>query len=857
MNTHRYDMPADETPNALLDWAMEGMLVVMLAFMPLAFGAVHAWSELVVVLLAAGMSVALGIKLLLSPRTRFAWSWAYPPLAAFLVVATVQLMPLPASLVGVISPHTVSLRTELLSDLPDSESLLSSMPLSFYPRATRHDLRLVLAVAAVFVVVVNLYREPARIKRLLAAIAVIGGGIALLALAQDLAGNGKIYWFVPCYGLARSGPFVNHSHYGQFMNLSIGAALALLLVRVHEAFADGAVTPARVAERLSSSENRTTKLLLAIIVLGIATVFISLTRGGMISMLIAAGFTTVVLSWRQSLRGPGWIMVLLILGAFICILYVGFDEVYDRLATLQQIDRAESGRWQIVKDIAVAWTRFPIFGVGLGTHAAVYPMFDRSTISAWPTHAENEYAQVAEEMGLVGVLALTFFGIVVWMSYARSMNISSPPIRSAAYGLGFGLLAIQIHSLTDFGQHLPANAMLSAVFCGLLIALTRVGERDPERSMSPTRWMAAATLRAAALVVTAGVFAWSILGAGRARTAESHWTKVLAAEPHIEAMQWRMSEQAYDCLFTHAAAATEAEPDNIHYRHWLSAYRWLSLAPYADPNTGVLNAEALPWVRQIVEDLHAIRPLCPTFGATYCLAGEIEKYVLADPDGTRHIRTGYRLAPCDSTACFAAARCDADEGRPEEAFEKLSRAVQLDDSLFQRAVTMCINGLGRGDLALGLAGDDPGRLAYAGNALTASNDVVAASAASESLPDASESRDLVSQAATRAFEQLKRRCERSDAPASAHASLAGYYRREGNIEAAIRQYRRALMKDYDQIGWHYALAQLLAAEDRVDDAMREARICLRLRPDHAAAKRLIEQLSIHPRVVGQSLSSME
>jgi len=264
----------------------------------------------------------------------------------------------------------------------------------------------------------------------------------------------------------------------------------------------------------------------------------------------------------------------------------------------------------------------------------------------------------------------------------------------------------------------------------------------------------------------------------------------------------------------------------------------------------------LPWARQIVEDLHAIRPLCPTFGATYCLAGEIEEFVLADPDGARHIRTGYRLAPCDSTACFAAARCDADEGRPEEAFEKLSRAVQLDGSLFQRAVAMCIDGLGRGDLALGLAGDDPGRLAHAGNALTASNDVPA-STAPEILSDASDSRDLASQAATRAFEQLKRRCERSDAPASAHASLAGYYRREGDGEAAIRQYRRALMKDYDQIGWHYALAQLLAAEDCVDDAMREARICLRLRPDHPAARRLIEQLSIHPRVVGQSLSSME
>jgi len=829
---------------------LEGTLYAMLAFMPLAFGTVNAWSEQIVVLLAAGVSVIFGIKLVLSPQNRFAWSWAYVPAAVFLLVAAIQLAPLPASVVGAVSPGTASLKTDLLGDLPDSQSLLSSMTLSFYPRATRHDLRMALAVASVFVVVVNFYRSSARIKRLLAAVTAIGGGIALLALAQDLAGNGKIFWSVPtCADAANSGPFINHSHYGQFMNLSIGAALALLLVRLHESFAGRTVTPARIAQYFGSPESRTTRLLLAMIVLAVATVFVSLTRGGMISMLIAAAFTTLMLSWRRSLRGRGWIMVLLALGAFVCVLYAGFDEVYDRLATLPKINQVEGGRWQVVKDIALAWTRFPIFGVGLGTHEVVYPMFDRSTIAALAMHAENEYAQAAEETGAAGLLALACFGVMIWRSYARSTNAGSAPISSAAYGLGFGLMAILIHSLSDFGQHLPANAMLSAVSCGLLVVLARAAGTNDGKSAPRRTWLLV-PVRAAMLALTIGVLAWSLQGANGARVAESHWNKVLAAQPHIEAIQWRLPKEAHDYLFTHAVGAMAAEPDNVQYRHWFNAYKWLSLASSADPNTGVLNAEALPQAREIVQGLHTARALCPTFGASYCLAGEIERFVLMDPHGAAHIRTGYRLAPCDSTACFAAARCDAEEGRHEEAFGKLLRAVQLNDRLFAQSVGMCVDALRRPDLAVTLAADNPSRLAYVSNAL-ATSDRAASPSYSRGMAGMS---DTASQAETKAFEQLKRQCERSDAPAAAHAALANYYQRKGEPDAAIQQYRRALMKDYDQVGWHYALAKLLADAGQVDDAMREARVCLRLRPDHADAKRLIGRLVTRPRTTAQPLS---
>ena len=448
MKENRINLSVIDAPVSHFDKIIEWLLILLLAFMPLAFGAVEAWSEQVVVALAAAISLCFLLKLIIEKNARFIWSWAYVPVAIFILVAVVQLIPLRTSLVTAISPNTAATKAELLDDLPNSNALLRLMTLSFYPNATKHNLRLVLSIAAVFVVIVNIYRRPDQIKHLLGAIAIIGGSIATLALAQDLFGNGKIYWFVsPGAGLAHSGTFVNHSHYGQFMNLSIGAALGLIMVKIHETFTGQKVTVAFIFEYLSSPAAKVIWFLLAIIIIGVATVFVSLTRGGMVSMLIAAGFTTLILISRRSLKGRGWIMVLMALGAFICVLYVGFDAVYDRMATLQELHQYE-GRWQIVKDLSVSFKRFPVLGTGLGAHEVVYPMFDRSTTPSLASHAENEYAQAAEETGLIGLAALVVFGIVVWISYVRNAKSGSIPIRSAAYGLGFGLLAIMLHSLS-------------------------------------------------------------------------------------------------------------------------------------------------------------------------------------------------------------------------------------------------------------------------------------------------------------------------------------------------------------------------------------------------------------------------
>lgn len=816
------------------DRVIESLVIGLLAFMPLAFGAVEAWSEEVVVAIAAAVSICFVVKKLTMQTTPVVWSWTYVPVVAFILVVIVQLIPLPAGFVRVVSPNTVSLKTELLHDVPNASEVLSGLSFSFYAYATRHDLRIVLAVAAVFVVVLNVYRRPEQIMRLLLAVAVIGGTCALLSLAQTLSGSTRIYWLVPLpeEGIARSGPFVNHSHYGQFMNLSIGAALALVLVRLREAFAQDETSPGRVAEYLGSPDARAIWALLGMMMLGIGTIFLSMTRGGMISTLAGAAFTAVALSFNRSLRDSGWIIALMALGAFVCVLYLGFDAVCDRLGTLSNLEYAQGNRWQILKDVAVAWAKFPVLGTGLGTHEVVYPMFDRSVIPQLAAHAENEYAQTAEETGILGLLALLGFGVMVGVHYLRAVRCSGAPICAAVYGLGFGLVAILIHSLSDFGQHVPANAFLSAIFCALIVRLSHLG-RDADVMPVPVRH--GRTIWGGVLVVTCLAWGWTLLGADAARVAAAHWSQVMALEEHLEGNGWQGSDEEYTYLLSHARRSQEAEPDNVKYKHWLNTYRWRAISRAVDPNVDqvALLSETQRLTRRIADELNDTRVLCPTFGATWVILGQLERSILGlDTEGARHIRKGAELAPCDATARLVAGMLEAEEQNFDAALSHLQRAVQLDAQVFDEVALILVEHLNRPDAAVQLAQGDVNQL----------------SRLAAVFEETGGQSDLADQVRQQAMELLQQRCQAPDAPAYALGQLAWIYQNQGRDRDAIECYRRALSLDYGRTDWRFRLAGLLAKVGLEPEAARELETCLTLQPEFEAARTLLNEISARIRI---------
>ncbi len=839
----------------LSDRAIEILLISLLTFMPLAFGTVHQWSqEVVVVICAAMLSVFLLRQIIWGGD--FVATWAYVPLTAFVLLAVFTIIPMPQKTISVLAAETVKLKSELLSENIEAANKFESavakasvfakatpdkmadknFTLSFYPHGTKNDIRIILSVAAVFIVVLNVFKTGGQIKRLLRAIVIIGAAVALLAIAQDIAGNGKIYWFVCSPQKTVSGPFVNHSHFGQFMNLSIGAAIALAMLILHREFNKRKTAAAAVFEYFDSSRAKELWLLVAMISMSAAAVFASLTRGGMLSMLIAMSITVLMLSARRTLRQHGWIVVLAALAALVCLLYTGFDTVYERLATLGALDGYQT-RLGVLKDMTEPVRRFMLFGAGLGGHSIIYPMFQSIYTALRFSHAENEYAQLLEETGLTGFVIMLILASIVAVNFIRAVRNRDARVSIAVYGLGFGLIAVLIHSVTDFGQHLPANAVLTAIFCALIITL---GRRSKGLQTIPTVRPAKPALLILSIVLMC-LYGWALVGADKARIGERWWQKAYTIENKLRANNGTGSDSTFKELIFYATKAVQAQPDNIEYRYWLNVWKWWNTARKTDPQTGGLTNEAIQEVYGIVDELKKARTLCPTYGPVYCLLGQLQKFVLLEPAGEDNIKKGFMLKPNDELTLFAAGCLDISEGQIDRSFEKFSKSVGLDGTFFRDIVQIYVEQEKRADLAVEIAADNTKRLKYVADILSGDKDY---SGEAE-------------KAQLKLVELIEQKASKNTADIEELILLSDYYRKKNDTKKAAEYLGTAAASDYGDAGLRLKFAKALAENGQATEALKQLRICLKLKPRYRQAEKLLAELSVRPQVIKQNIDNTD
>ncbi|MDD5010549.1 MAG: O-antigen ligase family protein [Phycisphaerae bacterium] len=810
--------------NTGLGRVIEILLICLIAFMPFAFGAVEAWSEQVVVVLSSAILFLFLLQKILNPQEGFTRTFAYLPLLLLFFIIVLQIIPLPQGIVSALSPQTVSLKKELLDSTGGTQQNWDKLTISFYPSATKHNLRIIFAIVSIFMVVLNNFKSYEQIKRLLKAIVCIGASVAALAIIQNVIGNNKIYWFVPAPLKANSGPFINHSHFGQFMNLSIGAAAALLLLKLREDFRSRRTTAANIFEYFDTSQARGLWSLAAMISISAAAVFASLTRGGMVSMLMAMCAVVLLLAMRRSLRQHGWLVFVIALCAFVCLLYTGFDAVYDRFATSSLLDSYQT-RIEIIKDLLNPARQFAVLGTGLGTHSVIYPMFQSISTVLRFRFAENEYIQLLEEAGITGFVIMLIFGAIVAVNFVKAIRNKESDISITAYGLGFGLIAILIHSVSDFGQHLPANAALSAIFCALIITLGQ--SKKDNISIKPVR-IGAIIL----LVLTTAVSVWSINESQKTRIAEGWWEKASVIEKKLVADNIQGSDDDFERLISYGTKAVQAQPGNIEYRYWLNVWRWWEAGRQIDSDVGGLSNEGMEKTYGIVADLKDARFLCPTFGPIYCLMGQLQKFILFEPVGEDNIRKGVMLEPNNELALFAAGCLDISEDKPVESFEKFRKSIQLRSTFFKDIVKIYIEQAKRPDLAIEIAADNIQQLKYVEAVLAQSEDFKPyAETAQLKMLEAAESAVL------------------KNAAALDDLIFLGDYYKNSEPEKAAEYLSAALLQDYGNSRLRLKYAEVLAETGRFEEAIQQARICLKLNPGSKQAKRLIAELSVRPELI--------
>lgn len=374
--------------------------------------------------------------------------------------AFLQLVPLPAFVLRVVSPNTQAV-VDAFSLAPAEGALPTSIDL----RDTAEALLIFCGAIALFVSARQIF-VAGGVRTVVRVLAYSGVLLALVAIAQDATARGLMYWTWRPLGESPHpfGPFVNRNHFGTWAVMAVPLCLGYLMAHATAHRGPRAGTPwqQRVLDAL---DLRGGALLAASVLLVFATVR-SMSRSGMLGLL-GAGVCGAMLARDRLAEDPTRHAraALLVAGAAVLSLLVVAWRI-DPSVLSGRFASAGVGvadRLLIWRDTMAVVRDFWLTGTGVGTYQDSMAVYQQSMPGVIFNQAHNHYLQVLAEGGLlVGIpvaLAVSAFARAAW-ERLRADRSGMYWIRA---GAASGLVGVAIQSLLETGLTTPANAALAAV----------------------------------------------------------------------------------------------------------------------------------------------------------------------------------------------------------------------------------------------------------------------------------------------------------------------------------------------------------------------------------------------------------
>jgi O-antigen ligase len=459
----------------IIDYGIPGVIV----FSPLPAASVYEWSILVIQLMVLVMMAAY-VLMREKPQNNellsLSLKWPGYLFLGFFVFIFFQIIPFPSFIVKLLSPATYSFRTLFSPDFSE----VRFMSLSLIPSHTfREGLELFTYFLLGFLIIKTVTTRK-QITRIVYALVFMGFFEAFYGMYEMYNKNPHLLFLKKVHYLdVVTGTFVNRNHLSGYLEMVIPIALGLIIARISLFSLAGLKWRDKIL-RLSEKGLSTNLLLSAgIVVMAVAVVF-SESRSGVFLLLFTfiLFFELTVLYFRRTREHQKWIKNFLKI-SFIIItiiaLNVGIGSVIERFALDDLLHEGRPVVWgKVVKIIG----DYPVFGTGLGTFAAVYPAYDEGGRTVRYSHAHNDYLEYLSELGVVGLLFL--FGGLAFMvisSFLIWRVRRHPEVKGLALGGIVAVVAILIHSITDFNLHIPANMVLFTVIVALTV-VTAFYKRD-------------------------------------------------------------------------------------------------------------------------------------------------------------------------------------------------------------------------------------------------------------------------------------------------------------------------------------------------------------------------------------------
>jgi O-antigen ligase len=341
--------------------------------------------------------------------------------------------------------------------------------------ATIQYLLLGLAYSLLFLMVVSLFHTRRRLTLLLSVVVISGTFQAFHGAFMTLSG---IEWHLltakTSYTGDATGTYVNRNHLAGYLELTLACGIGLLL-----ALRDG--RPFRWLNLLEMLMGPKARLRLALVIMVIALVMTH-SRGGnaaFFTALMLVGGVFVLRDKGNRLRNGLILASILVIDVLVISQYFGLERLKDRLLSTRVHDVVVDGevveRQNIDRDdvfvyaIPLAQDR-PLTGQGAGSFESVFPKYPGEDIRLHFDHAHNDYLQFFIEYGVLGCLPLLAFVLLaLWRALQALWRRESLYRSGVGFGAAMGIVALAIHSLTDFNLQIPANAATLVVLCAIAV----------------------------------------------------------------------------------------------------------------------------------------------------------------------------------------------------------------------------------------------------------------------------------------------------------------------------------------------------------------------------------------------------
>ena len=414
------------------------------------------WSDSAVSLLALPL---LGYSLFELYRSALPAGTRIVIYGAFALIALVlaQLIPLPPAAWTALPGRELLVESFELAGIA-----LPWWPLSLDPQATWLCLlALIPAYAVLFATLLLSERERLTMTAILLAVAVAGVFLGLLQLWQGP--NSPLRFYTITSPGMSVGFFANRNHNAAMLYCTVPFAMLW-------------ASRASAMGRLPQPSTVAGLLTIIVALVGAAA---TLSRTGTIFAFVALLLSIVPFLQRRHTMLP-----VIALGGVVA-LYLVLEYTSAQLAARFALDALDNYRITIYEISRTALNTFFPVGSGFGTFADIYELGDRPTalLRQYVNHAHNDFLEILIEGGVVGGLALlAFAGWFGWRLYRiwmgeREMDGIAPLFPLAKAG-SIAMVLLLAHSAVEFPLRTTALSVIFAFCCALLVdapAHTRSG----------------------------------------------------------------------------------------------------------------------------------------------------------------------------------------------------------------------------------------------------------------------------------------------------------------------------------------------------------------------------------------------